>query len=75
MVLQPKLRKSRSSPGFVAGVTGKPIHIVETAAVEAYLAAAFLFSTEHDPARMKRAGSPAQFSWRGVEQPGSSSGS
>ncbi len=43
MVLLLKQWKSRSSPGFADGVEQEPIHNVEKAAAETYLAAAYLF--------------------------------
>ena len=73
MVLLLKQWKSRSSPGFVGGVVRNPFAMFSKAAAGQPSGGFFVLS--NDPARMKRAGSPAQPSWRGVEQPGSSSGS
>src|SRR5438874_1309424 len=50
MVLLLKQWKSRSSPGFAGGVKQEPIHNVEKAAAETYLAAAYLFERESAPA-------------------------
>ena len=66
MVLLLKQWKSRSSPGFAAGVdrTEEPIYIYRHEMVPAFLAF--------------RSGRRSRFKahgWRGVEQPGSSSGS
>ena len=75
MVLLLKQWKSRSSPGFAGGVVREPIHDVENAAAETISQRRFCLRLSLPSTRMKRAAERLGSSWRGVEQPGSSSGS
>ena len=69
MVLLLKQWKSRSSPGFAGGGDKRPIRNVDFAAVETISQRRFCFSP------IKALRFDGTRSWRGVEQPGSSSGS